>query len=116
MQFKDAKEMRPSTLKRMMQRPTFATELEQHRADCLASHGDLRIWRFLRKKQTTMSHEEIKPKPFVMGRDLLSLGVPPGPEMGKMIKLAEEKQLNGEWKDKEQALAWAKNYWKSHKK
>ncbi len=111
MQFKDAPQMKPSTLKRMMQRRTFETELEQHRADCLASHGKLGIWRFLRKKIKTLSQEEIRPEPFLRGRDLIDLGIPPGPQMGPLLKAAEEKQLNGDWKTKEEALAWAKDFW-----
>lgn len=111
MQFKDAPKMKPSTLKRMMQRRTFETELEQHRADCLASHGKLGIWRFLRKKIKTLSQEEIRPEPFLRGRDLIDLGIPPGPEMGPLLKAAEEKQLNGDWKTKEDAVVWAKAAW-----
>lgn len=108
MQFKDAPKMKPSTLKRMMQRRTFETELEQHRADCLASHGNLQIWRFLRKKIKTLTQEDIRPEPFLRGRDLIDLGIPPGPQMGRILKSAEEKQLNGDWKSKEEALAWVK--------
>ena len=37
MQFKDVPHMRPSTLKRMMARPTFPLELELHRIDCASS-------------------------------------------------------------------------------
>jgi putative nucleotidyltransferase with HDIG domain len=115
MQFKDAPKMKPSTLKRMMQRRTFETELEQHRADCLASHGKLGIWRFLKKKIRTLSKEEIRPEPFVRGRDLIELGIPPGPHMGPLIKAAEEKQLNGEWQTRDEALAWVRQTWSARK-
>lgn len=111
MQFKDAPQMKPATLKRMMQRRTFETELEQHRIDCLASHGNLKIWRFLRKKMKSLSQEEIRPEPFLRGRDLIELGIPPGPPMGPLLKAAEEKQLNGDWTTKAEALAWAKDAW-----
>ncbi|NBU63034.1 MAG: HD domain-containing protein, partial [Chloroflexia bacterium] len=43
MAFKDAPQMRVSTLKRLLARPTFAEELELHRVDCTASHGELDI-------------------------------------------------------------------------
>jgi len=111
MQFKDAKKMRESTLKKMFQRPTFDTELEQHRVDCMASHKDLTIWRFLHKKKKTMTQKEIKPTPYLMGRDLLAMGIPAGPAMGEILKLAEEKQLDGHWKNKEEAAQWAKKHW-----
>jgi len=112
MQFKDAKKMRESTLKKMFQRPTFDTELEQHRVDCMASHKDLTIWRFLHKKKKTMTQKEIKPTPYLMGRDLLAMGIPAGPAMGEILKLAEEKQLDGHWKNKEEAAQWAKKHWR----
>jgi putative nucleotidyltransferase with HDIG domain len=115
MQFKDAPQMKPATLKRMMQRRTFETELEQHRVDCLASHGNLKIWRFLRKKLRTLSQEEIRPEPFLRGRDLIDLGIPPGPQMGALLKAAEEKQLNGDWKTREDALAWVQTAWAQRK-
>lgn len=106
MRFKDVKAMRESTLKKFMQRETFDTELEQHRIDCLASHGDLSNWRFLKKKLNVLSKEEIKPAPLVNGRDLLDLGYPEGPVIGKILRAAEEMQLENRVRTKEEALAW----------
>jgi len=108
MRFKDTRQMKESTLRKMFQRETFLTELEQHRLDCLASHKDLSIWRFLNKKLKRLSKGEIKPKPYLMGRDLLALGFKAGPEMGKILRLAEDKQLEGEFKIKEEAFDWAR--------
>ena len=109
MRFKDVRAMRESTLKKFMQRGTFETELEQHRIDCLASHGDLSNWRFLRKKVKTMSREEIKPVPLLNGHDLLTLGVAEGPKIGRILRALEEQQLEGEIRSREEALIWAKN-------
>jgi poly(A) polymerase len=108
MRFKDVKQMRESTLKRFMQRETFETELEQHRIDCLASHGDLSNWRFLRKKTKELSREEIKPTPLLTGTDLLRLGFKEGPVIGKVLRSLEEAQLERQILTREQALAWAK--------
>ena len=33
----------------------------------------------------------------------------PGPEIGKILKLAFEKQLNGEFQTNEQAIFWVKS-------
>jgi len=41
MQFKDAPQMRKSTLRRLLLRPTFPLELELHRLDCLGSQWPL---------------------------------------------------------------------------
>jgi putative nucleotidyltransferase with HDIG domain len=107
MRFKDVKEMRESTLKKFLQRDTFATELEQHRLDCLASHGNLSNWRFLKKKLKTLSKEEIKPVPLLSGRDLIELGMKPGPDMGRALREAGDAQLERTFSTKEEAVAWA---------
>ena len=108
MRFKDVKQMRESTLKKFLQRETFETELEQHRIDCLASHGDLSNWRFLKKKIKTLSREQIRPVPLISGRDLLAIGYSEGPFIGKILKSAEEAQLEGSLTDKDAALRWVR--------
>jgi len=108
MAFKDAPQMRISTLKRLLARPTFPTELELHRIDCSASHGELDIHRFLVAKQSEFSQEEIKPKPLVSGHDLQELGIPPGPGLGKILSLLMDEQLEGKLKDREEALLRAR--------
>ena len=108
MRFKDVQKMRESTLKKFMQRRTFKTELEQHRMDCLASHGDLSHWRFLRKKIKSLSRDEIKPPPLLNGRDLLSLGYLEGPKIGQILRALEEQQLEGMLQTKEEALEWVR--------
>jgi tRNA nucleotidyltransferase (CCA-adding enzyme) len=42
----------------------------------------------------------------VHGRDLSTLGVEPGPEMGKLLRRVREAQLRGEFSDKASALHW----------
>ncbi len=106
MRFKDVRQMRESTLKKFLQRETFEVELEQHRIDCLASHGDLTNWRFLKKIMKTLTKEEIKPAPLINGRDLLALGYAEGPLIGRILKAVEEKQLNRKLLTHEEALDW----------
>ncbi len=108
MRFKDVKAMRESTLKRFMQRETFETELQQHRLDCLASHGDLSNWRFLKKKMRTFSKEDIRPTPLVTGRDVLAEGYREGPLIGKILRAVEEAQLERRLTRKDQAIEWLK--------
>lgn len=108
MRFKDVRMMRESTLRRMLQRETFETELAQHRIDCLASHGDLSIWRFLTRKIKALPKDQIKPQPFLKGRDLLEIGFKPGPEIGRILREAEDKQLEGDFASKDQAVEWAR--------
>lgn len=106
MRFKDVKQMRESTLKKFLQRETFETELIQHRIDCLASHGDLSNWRFLKKKLKVLTAEEIRPKPILSGRDLMALGYPEGPLIGKILRAVEDVQLEKRVTTKEEALVW----------
>ncbi|HVV00513.1 MAG TPA: CCA tRNA nucleotidyltransferase, partial [Verrucomicrobiae bacterium] len=109
MQFKDAPQMRKATLRRMLMRPTFPLELELHRLDCLGSHGNLEVYDFLttRAKELTQQPEIIPP--LLTGRDLLSLGMKPGPELGGILREARDKQLQDELHTREQALAWAEH-------
>jgi putative nucleotidyltransferase with HDIG domain len=110
MRFKDVKRMRQSTLKRMMQRQTFETELEQHRIDCLASHGDISNWRFLRKKAREFSKEGIRPKPLLSGADLLALGYREGPIIGRLLRSLEDAQLEGKISSAEEARQWVSTH------
>ena len=47
------------------------------------------------------------PEPLLKGRDLLSLGLRPGPEVGRILKAVYEKQLDGVVKTEEDARAEA---------
>ena len=108
MAFKDAPNMRVSTLKRLLARPTFLEELELHRIDCSSCHGQLDIHTFLTAKMTEFSQEEIKPKPLLTGNDLQQLGIKPGPSMGKILHQLMDEQLEGKFTDRESALARAR--------
>ncbi|HUA37583.1 MAG TPA: CCA tRNA nucleotidyltransferase, partial [Candidatus Sulfopaludibacter sp.] len=60
MQFKDVKQMRKATLRRLLLRQTFPLELELHRLDCLGSHGNLDHYEFLLAQAA-----ELKEKPAI---------------------------------------------------
>jgi poly(A) polymerase len=111
MVFLEAKNMRASTIKRLINRPTFYDELELHRLDCLASDGDLSAYEFVQAKAEEFSREEIQPEPLVTGRDFLKLGYPEGPVIGKMLAEIEELQLEGKLATREQALEWIDKRW-----
>lgn len=106
MRFKDVKQMRESTLKRFMRRPTFQAELVLHRVDCLASHGDLSNYRFLKRQLKAFSEVELRPPPLVTGHDLLAMGFPQGPIIGEILKAIEERQLEHQLTTKQDALHW----------
>jgi len=108
MRFMHAQEMRESKLKKMLQRETFLDELEMHRADCLASHGSLEIYNFLRERFESLSAEEIKPPPLIGGDDLIELGLKPGPLFGEILRAVEEMQLEGKLTSSDEAMEWVR--------
>ena len=106
MRFMHAPEMRESTLKRLLRRETFDDELAVHKADCLASHGDMTVYDFLVRKRAEVPPEAIKPVPLVTGHDLIAAGYEPGPLFGEILGAVEDRQLEGELTTSEEALAW----------
>jgi poly(A) polymerase len=108
MQFKDALEMRKSTLRRLLLRPTFPLEIELHRVDCLGSHGSLEVYQFLLDQAKELENQpQIRP-PLINGNDLQKLGMKPGPAMGALLAEIREKQLQDELTTPAEARGWAK--------
>jgi poly(A) polymerase len=106
MSFKDVPNMRVSTLKRMMARPTFEDELELHRVDCLGSHGMLHNHAMLIAKREEFSHQPLIPPPLINGDDLISLGWKPGKQFSQVLQSVQNRQLEGTLGSREEALAW----------
>ena len=100
--------MKPSTLKRMMQRPTFLLELELHRIDCSSSHGDLENYHFLKQQLETMTPDEINPPTLVNGHDLQAMGILPGRALGMMLEAIRVAQLEGTIETRAQAMELAR--------
>jgi tRNA nucleotidyltransferase/poly(A) polymerase len=46
------------------------------------------------------------PAPWITSEDLARAGVTPGPRFGELLREAEELQLDGRWRDRNEALAW----------
>ena len=106
MAFKDVQHMRVATLKRFLARPTIEDELELHRVDCSGSHGMLDNHDFLRAKQVEFANAPLIPKPFITGRDLIALGMKPGPSFSEILEAAQNRQLEGQFADRAAALTW----------
>ena len=108
MQFKDVKQMRKATLRRLLMRKTFPLELELHRLDCLGSHGDLGLYEFLVGQAAELEKKPAIRPPLLTGEDLIALGMKPGPALGALLAEIREKQLQDELKTPRQAKAWVK--------
>jgi len=108
MQFKDVKQMRKATLRRLLMRETFPLELELHRLDCLGSFGDLEHFNFLLEQADELKNQPAIRPPLLTGNDLIELGVAPGKKLGELLHELREKQLADEIKTPDEARDWVK--------
>ncbi len=63
-------------------------------------------WLLKKFEELNVSKETIKP--LIMGRDLIKMGVSPGPDMGKLLKKLYKMQLDNEFATRESGLKKAK--------
>jgi len=116
MLLKDVRKMRQATLKRLIANRYFGDLLKLFRVDKLASDKDLTDLEFLEAKVKEFKKEELKPKPLIIGKDLIKLGLVPGPIFSEILRKVEDAQLEGEIKTKNEAIEFVKktfaNFWK----
>jgi poly(A) polymerase len=105
MRFADAPKMKASTLKRFFRLECFDEHLKLHRMDCMAAHGNLDIYDFVRERRAAMPEEAVRPQPLLTGRELIAAGYTPGPAFKEMLTAAEDAQLEGAVATPEAALA-----------
>ncbi|MPY90099.1 MAG: hypothetical protein GEU99_19520 [Luteitalea sp.] len=76
-------------------------------ADChgRAGHFDCSAIGWFIERARMLGVEHAPPKPLLMGRHLLDLGVAPGPSMGQILRAVYERQLDGEVTTLDEALA-----------
>ena len=110
MRFMDVKKMKRSTLRRLIAAPTFPVELNLHYLDCMASHGDTSNYQFLLNIQKELQAAPILPKPLITGHDIMELGIPQGPEVGKWKKSVYNAQLDGLFTNRKTAIVWLKKH------
>lgn len=106
MQFMNVQQMRIAKLKRFMSAESFPLELELHRVDCASSNGFTDNLEFLIAKREEFQREPIIPKPLLTGRDLIALGLKPGPRFKEILDAAMTEQLEGQLGTRDEALAW----------
>lgn len=111
LRFRDVERMRPATLKRFLRQDHFEDHMRMHRADCMASHGDLSLYEFCRTKLAEMGNDELRPDPLLSGHDLLDLGYAPGPLIGRILRGVEDQQLEGQLADRTSALDYVRDKW-----
>ncbi len=104
MRYAHVQEMRPAKWKRLIAEETFPLELELHRIDCISSHGLMNSFTFLLDRMNELANEIKLPPPLVSGKDLIALGMRPGPEFGEILENIADLQLEGKISTREEAL------------
>ncbi|MDR2391706.1 MAG: HDIG domain-containing protein [Planctomycetota bacterium] len=102
--FSTLRRMRKSKLRRWLAGDDFPVHLELHRLDCVASHRMLGNWFFGIESWREEKKRPPVPEPLLRGGDIVGLGIPPGPEIGRLLRLIEDARLEGEICNKDEAL------------
>ena len=104
MRFGHVSRMKESTLKKFIRMPNFDEHLALHRADSLASHGNLSTYDFILGKIAEIPPETIRPAALITGDDLISAGYAPGPRFREILETVEDAQLEGRLASHDAAL------------
>ncbi len=80
------------------------------KSDCegRTGHFDCTAMDWFQKRAEALGVEHAPPKPLLMGRHLLDLGLQPGPRLGAILKEIYERQLDGEIKTLDEGIACAR--------
>jgi poly(A) polymerase len=104
MRFGDITNMKQATLKRFLRLPKFEEHLALHKLDCTSSHRNLDHYEFAKERYENVPEEETRPKLLVTGRDLILAGYRPGTQFKEMLETAEDAQLDGVVKTRDETL------------
>lgn len=107
---RSAPAMHPAELKRFLREAGIEELLELARIAALASSGDLRPYEFCRHQRATLGPVHLAPPRLLTGRDLLALGLRPGPRFKTILTAVEDAQLEGQVASREAALALVRQY------
>ena len=104
--FMNVPQMRPARLRRMLAEEHFDELLELYKADCAGSFNETIAMPRIREMQRELSEQAALPAPLLTGADLIAAGVSPGPRVGELLRQAFDRQLEGEFDDRDAALRW----------
>ena len=114
--FKERERINSGTIRRLALRVSIPELVLLARADYLGrtlsegerTHFEAGDW--LLDEAERMNVLDEAPRPLLLGRHLLALGMRPGPEIGLILKQAFESQLNGDFQKEDTAISWARSY------
>jgi tRNA nucleotidyltransferase (CCA-adding enzyme) len=98
MLYKARHEVTDGAFRRLAQKANLELLARVAKSDCLGRTGqfDCTAMDWFLDKARALGVDRSPPKPLLLGRHLLGLGVEPGPGMGALLKQVYERQLDGE--------------------
>lgn len=105
LRIKDLQRMRPAKAHRFLLQPDAPDHLELHRADCLASHRNLDVYRWAVAQRAALLVRHHSLPRLLTGDDLIRLGYRPGPKFKSILEAVEDAQLEGTVASRDEALA-----------
>jgi tRNA nucleotidyltransferase (CCA-adding enzyme) len=109
--FKAAQEVGDGAFRRLAAKVDLELLYRVAKSDCEGrSPGqfDCSAMEWFRARAEALGVEHAPPKPILLGRHLLALGLKPGPEVGALLKDIYERQLDGDVQTLDEAIAIAK--------
>ncbi|HET6947343.1 MAG TPA: CCA tRNA nucleotidyltransferase [bacterium] len=103
---KDLPKMRPAKAARFLLQEDALDHLELHRADCLASHGDLSVYQWAVARREALRAKTPAPARLLTGDDLIAMGYPPGPRFAEILDAVLDAQLEGQLRTPDDARAF----------
>jgi poly(A) polymerase len=112
MKFKDVFQMRESTLQRWIREDYFEELLAFHKADAVASDGNLAYFEFcLNRLESNKKSPPVALQKILDGKDLIQLGFQPGPLFSEILRVVEDLALERKLMTKDEALDFVvRNY------
>jgi len=110
MLYKVREELTDGAFRRLSQKANLELLARVAKSDCLGrapGRFDCSAMDWFLERARELGVDRRPPKPLLLGRHLLELGMSPGPEMGALLKQIYEKQLDGEIKSTEEGIALA---------
>ena len=105
--FNDVFRMRDATLQRFIRQPYFEELLILHRADAMATGGNLAAYEFCSSLYEEFKRQGSQPPPkLIGGEDLIQLGFQPGPDFTRILETIEDLAMENQIQTKEQALEY----------
>ncbi len=111
----NAKHFKRSTLRRFIGKEHYADLIQLAIADCEGTEGagkSIDIWLpFLMEKEDEFINEPVLPPPLLTGKDLIELGMVPGPLFKEILEAVSTEQLEGNLNDSIEALEFVISRW-----